>query len=550
MITTETMFATEHDDAELVSGSLAGQRDAFRRIVERYQSLICSLAYSATGSVSQSEDIAQETFVTAWKELARLREPSKLRSWLCGIARNLIGKALRREERQPTHGAEPLDAAHESATSEPLPPDHAISKEEETILWRSLERIPEIYREPLVLFYREHKSIESVAADLDLSEDAVKQRLLRGRKVLHEQVLAFVEGALERTNPGKAFTLGVLAALPMLPTSAQAATIAAGVAKTSALAKSAGLVGLFNALLGFMGMILGTYFGYRLDRDSAGSLQERTLITRYYRMIVAWMAVIGLAVLLLTLFGWPVLKFHVSLMTRFGWPQLQSHPALYAGLLVAFGIIYLSGGAALTVWLRLRLRKIAQDNTPGNHPVPFHTPMFEYQSRLKLLGWPLVHIRLRGGLERGPVKAWFAAGDAAIGLVFAFGAIAIAPISFGGLALGLLTLGGVGVGLVSFSGFSLGLYALGGLAVGWQAFGGCAIAWTAADGGVAVARDFAIGAVASARHGNDALAEAFIQDSTFFQFALAAMRYVAWLNLLWLLPLILWLQKGARRVSR
>ena len=83
-----------------------------------------------------------------------------------------------------------------------------------------------------------------------------------------------------------------------------------------------------------------------------------------------------------------------------------------------------------------------------------------------------------------------------------------------------------------------------------QAFGGCAIAWTAAAGGVAVARDFAIGAVASARHGNDAIAEAFIQDSTFFQFTLAAMRYVSWLNLLWLLPLILWLQKGARRASR
>jgi hypothetical protein len=43
-----------------------------------------------------------------------------------------------------------------------------------------------------------------------LTEDAVKQRLSRGRKMLHEQVLAFVEGALARTNPGKAFTLGVV----------------------------------------------------------------------------------------------------------------------------------------------------------------------------------------------------------------------------------------------------------------------------------------------------------------------------------------------------
>jgi hypothetical protein len=60
---------------------------------------------------------------------------------------------------------------------------------------------------------------------------------------------------------------------------------------------------------------------------------------------------------------------------------------------------------------------------------------------------------------------------------------------------------------------------------------------------VAVARDFAVGAVASAQHANDAIAETFIQDSGFFQFALVAMRYVQWLNLLWLLPLVLWLQK-------
>ena len=65
-----------------------------------------------------------------------------------------------------------------------------------------------------MLFYREHQSIEAVAQNLELSEDAVKQRLSRGRKMLHEQVLAFVEGALEKTNPGQAFTLGVLATLP------------------------------------------------------------------------------------------------------------------------------------------------------------------------------------------------------------------------------------------------------------------------------------------------------------------------------------------------
>ena len=69
MMTTRMMSVTANNDAELVSGSLAGNRDAFGQIVARYQSLVCSLAFSATGSLSQSEDLAQETFVKVWRSL-------------------------------------------------------------------------------------------------------------------------------------------------------------------------------------------------------------------------------------------------------------------------------------------------------------------------------------------------------------------------------------------------------------------------------------------------------------------------------------------------
>jgi DNA-directed RNA polymerase specialized sigma24 family protein len=68
---------TDSSDSELVTQSLAGNRDAFGWIVARYQSLLCSLAYSATGSLNQSEDLAQETFITAWKQLAELRLASR-----------------------------------------------------------------------------------------------------------------------------------------------------------------------------------------------------------------------------------------------------------------------------------------------------------------------------------------------------------------------------------------------------------------------------------------------------------------------------------------
>src|SRR5436190_3985019 len=115
-------------DADLVASSLVGSSEAFGLIVSRYQSLICSLTYSATGNLGESEDLAQETFITAWKHLGHLRERQKLKAWLCGIARNCINNALRREGRRPIRSAEVMEEVHEPASAEPLPPDQTISK--------------------------------------------------------------------------------------------------------------------------------------------------------------------------------------------------------------------------------------------------------------------------------------------------------------------------------------------------------------------------------------------------------------------------------------
>jgi zinc protease len=114
------------------------------------------------------------------------------------------------------------------------PAAQTITREEETLLWRTLAGMPENYREPLVLFYREEKSVAEVALKLDLTEDTVKQRLFRGRAMLREEMTALVESTLTRTKPGSAFTVGVLVALPMVSASTATAALAAGtVANTS-----------------------------------------------------------------------------------------------------------------------------------------------------------------------------------------------------------------------------------------------------------------------------------------------------------------------------
>jgi RNA polymerase sigma factor (sigma-70 family) len=284
----KTTLRTESaKDEQLVEWSLTGDREAFGRIVERYQSLVCSITYGATGSLSLSEDIAQDTFVTAWRKLEGLSDATKLRAWLCGIARNLVNNSLRRGQREPVRAAEPLDAIHELAAPEPSPSAQAVSHEEEAILWRALERIPDTYRQPLILFYREQQSIERVAAELELSEDAVKQRLSRGRKLLTEEVATFVEGTLQRTAPGHAFTVGVLGALPL--GAASATTASAGVA-----AKSGGVLTLLAAWLapvfGIFGGIVGTWGSIR----AAETPRERRFLWRW--MAAIWLAVLGVVV--------------------------------------------------------------------------------------------------------------------------------------------------------------------------------------------------------------------------------------------------------------
>jgi RNA polymerase sigma factor (sigma-70 family) len=285
MMTTETISPPELDDAALVTHTLSGSREAFGQIVGRYQSLICALAYSATGSLSQSEDVAQETFLTAWKELPFLREPAKLRPWLCGIARNVTRRVRRGQAHEPAHGAEQLETSEELPALDASPLDRAITREEEAILWRSLERIPEDYREPLILFYREGHSVEKVARIMDMSQEAVRQRLVRGRRLLHERVVAFVQGTLEKTSPGRNFTLSVLSALP--PAAAKGA-FGATLSTGSAVAKVAASVapGALWALAGGSGIV-----ALRAQADDTKSPRERRFMfmeagTRYLLAIL------------------------------------------------------------------------------------------------------------------------------------------------------------------------------------------------------------------------------------------------------------------------
>jgi len=532
---------SECSDAELVARSIAGDRDAFGQIVTQYQSLICSLAYNATGSLSRSEDLAQDTFVTAWKQMRSLREPAKFRPWLCGIARNIIHSSLRRQARQPAHEAGSLDEAHYVPAEEPPPTEQAISREEEAILWRSIEQIPATYREPLILFYREQQSVERVAAALELSEDAVKQRLSRGRKLLQEQVASFVEGTLRRSIPGKAFTLGVIAALPLLATSASAATVGATVAKGGAAAKIVSVSGLLSAVLGPIVGIAGAWMGAKAGLEHAQSEEERQHLRRGYKrgllMVGSFLVVIGA----------------LRLVPGHFW---QDHPAWTMGPALVLPLAYVSVLMFAIVRFNRRLREIRRRQYALMSPEQTEVvrgklpPVREWRSRWSLLGLPLIHLNL-GWLEKGDIpvaRGWIAIGTKAEGVLLAIGGRATGGIALGGVAVGLVALGGVSLGVISFAGVAIGVFAVGGAALGWYAFGGGAAGWAGAVGGSAWSHDYAVGGDAVAAHANDAVAQAFTHGHAFFSLANNAMLYMSWLVWLPMLPLI-WMSLAKRKAG-
>jgi RNA polymerase sigma factor (sigma-70 family) len=205
-------------DAELLEAARRGEREAFGVLIERYQGVVCAVSYSRTGDRALSEDVAQDTFIAAWRQLHQLREPGRLRSWLCGIARNLARKARRRSAREA-----PLDRALVFEGANPF--DEAVEAESERVVREALSRVPAIYRDVLVLYYRDQRAARDVATALGLTEAAVQQRLTRGRQYLADGVTDLVERALRTIGPSRSLAALVLAALPAFaPSRAEAAT--------------------------------------------------------------------------------------------------------------------------------------------------------------------------------------------------------------------------------------------------------------------------------------------------------------------------------------
>lgn len=515
-------------DRRLVELHLAGDRTAFRQIVERYQAMVCALGLSACGDVGRSEDLAQEVFLAAWRELPGLREPDKLRGWLAGIARNLSHNSFRRQRRTPTAQAEPLSPETPSGGENPR--ERAIGADEAALMWQTLEAIPENYREPMVLFYREHRSVLAVAVTLEISEDAVRQRLARGRALLSERMAKLVEETLERSAPTPVFTGAVLLAVPLnLVPFTGVETTAAAVAKTAAVsggvaaATKGGLAVKALAVVGALPMVINgamDFLRFRTRYEASVSPAKR------HQIVTAFLAPNLIAAGLLAAF-----------LGQHALSQAGADLSLNLWILCSIGVLGVP--IIALVWIgRWRRRTEQASRMENDNPVNFSAAdarRFEYRSQRTVLGLPLLDVHLGGQkpVMRRTARGWIAVSDGiALGGLFAYGGrLAVAPVGIGPGAIGLVSLGIVTLGVGTVGALAGGFFSLGIISFGWNA--AQAITYAAAG-------EFAQGFHAVARHANDAMAARFFHDQLFFRAAATTAELIGlsfWFA--WMVPVTL-----------
>jgi len=185
-------------DAELVIAAGRGEAAAVRSLVTRKLGRILALAHRMLGDAGEAEDVAQETFVKAWKAAAHWR-PGKARfdTWLHRVALNLCYDRLRRRRETP------VACPPERADDGPGPEASLFAKDIARRVDARLMALPPRQREAIVLcHYQELGNIEAAAA-MGLGVEALESLLARGRRTLRAQLADLMHDApvAKRSRP-------------------------------------------------------------------------------------------------------------------------------------------------------------------------------------------------------------------------------------------------------------------------------------------------------------------------------------------------------------
>ncbi len=173
-----------HTDTAAVALARGGDSDAFRSLVERHSRAVYRLAYRMTGSPQDAEDVVQETFLKAYRQLGRFESRANFGTWLHRIAVNcsidLIRSRPHREDGHDTADLEQFGAASDRRDGPATSPERLmLSAEVQERISAAMGGLSAMERGAFVLRHFEGRSIEEICASLGLKTNAAKHSIFR-----------------------------------------------------------------------------------------------------------------------------------------------------------------------------------------------------------------------------------------------------------------------------------------------------------------------------------------------------------------------------------
>lgn len=175
-------------EAELVRAAQAGDQAAFTEIVKRYQRAVYRLGYGLTRNAADADDLAQETFIRAYRALERFRAGEPLYPWLSRITMNLAFSLHRYRKRRPETSIEPLVEAGQQWGVDDDPADHAAEREQRAQMQTAFAELSEEHQAVLGLRVLQDMSYEQIASTLNVPVGTVMSRLSRARVELRRRM--------------------------------------------------------------------------------------------------------------------------------------------------------------------------------------------------------------------------------------------------------------------------------------------------------------------------------------------------------------------------
>jgi RNA polymerase sigma-70 factor (ECF subfamily) len=171
---------SERDVADAVKAVLAGNRNAFALIVERFQDSVMTMAMALRRNRQGAEELTQDVFVRAYERLASFDATRPMKPWLARITCRLAQDAWQNQLMEARRQREARDR-REGSGSESGPLESLIADERARMLWRAMEALPLAEKRAAILYYREGLTVQEVAEVTEVSTGTVKALLFRAR---------------------------------------------------------------------------------------------------------------------------------------------------------------------------------------------------------------------------------------------------------------------------------------------------------------------------------------------------------------------------------